>query len=464
MGARATCVADRRFFANPPTPDPEIAMFNYYLVLGLRSLRRNPALTALMILILAIGVAASVATLTILHVMSGDPIPDKSDRLLVPLVDIAQLRGYVPGEKEPYNDQTSYIDAMNYLRSGQGVRRTAVYEITGSVEPTRREDPVVELEGTAATSDFFSMFEVPFRHGQGWTPADDERAARVAVLSRARAETLFGNGDPVGKRFRMWGSEFTVTGVVGDWNPVPRYTNLINGTGGYFRGENQVYVPFSTAIDHEQRSNGSTNCNRDGGVGWKGFLASDCIWITAWFEIASASDRPALKAWLDSYAAEQRRLGRIERPTPSRLFNVMEWMEFLEVVRPDNRLAVWLSFGFLVLCIVNTMGLLLAKFSTRAAEVGVRRALGAGQGAIFRQFLVETGVIGLAGGGLGLVLAFASLALIRQQSRDLSAVAHMDWKMLAATFVIAVGAAVVAGLLPTWRACQVSPALQLKSQ
>src|SRR3954463_15213929 len=107
-------------------------MFRYYLMLGLRSLRRNPALTSLMVLTLAIGVAASVATLTILHVMSGNPIPHKSARLLVPLLDVAPLRGYVPGQKEPYNNQTSYKDAVNYLRSGQGVRRTVVYEIGGS--------------------------------------------------------------------------------------------------------------------------------------------------------------------------------------------------------------------------------------------------------------------------------------------------------------------------------------------
>ena len=56
-------------------------MFSYYFKLGVRSLRRNPALTALMVLTLAIGVAASVSTLTILHMMSGDPIPEKSDRL-----------------------------------------------------------------------------------------------------------------------------------------------------------------------------------------------------------------------------------------------------------------------------------------------------------------------------------------------------------------------------------------------
>src|SRR6185295_13967853 len=158
-------------------------MFSYYLLLGLRSLRRNPALTALMVLTLAIGVAASVSTLTILHVMSGNPIPHKSDRLIVPLVDVAPLRGYVPGEKNPYGGQRSYIDVMNYLRSAQGFRRTALFEIGGSIEPARREDPVVNLDGIATTADFFPMFELPFKHGQAWTAADDTRQARVAVLS-----------------------------------------------------------------------------------------------------------------------------------------------------------------------------------------------------------------------------------------------------------------------------------------
>ena len=440
-------------------------MLKYYLLLGFRSLRRSPALTALMILTLAIGVAASVATLTILHVMSGNPIPHKSDRLLVPLLDVAPARNYVPGLKEPYSQQSTYKDSVNFVRSGPGVRRTAIYDVSGAVEPARREDPVIELTGVATTSDYFQMFEVPFLYGAAWTPAHDERASRVAVLSKGRAEAIFGEKtDPVGKRFRSWGEEFTVVGVVGDWKPTPRYTNLTNGSGGHFRGVDQVFIPFNTAISLELRGAGNTTCSRDSGVGWKGFLESDCVWIQAWFELASASERPAAQAWLDAYAADQRRGGRLERNAPNQLFNVMEWLEYMEVVRNDNKIAVWLAFGFLALCIVNTMGLLLAKFSTRAAEVGVRRALGAGQGAIFRQFLTETAVIGLAGGLLGLVLAFSSLWLIRKQSQDLSAIAHMDWSMLAVTFVIAVAASIVAGLLPTWRACQVSPAMQLKSQ
>src|SRR5688500_2487478 len=148
----------------PPTPE-EDEMFHYYLLLGLRSLRRNPALTALMILTLAIGVAASVSTLTILHVMSGNPIPHKSDRLLVPLLDVGMALNYVPGVKQPYTQQSTYKDSVAYLRSGPGVRRTAIYDIGGAVEGAKRDDPVIDLTGVATTHDYFAMFEVPFLFG-----------------------------------------------------------------------------------------------------------------------------------------------------------------------------------------------------------------------------------------------------------------------------------------------------------
>src|SRR4051812_32034934 len=146
-------------------------MFRYYLLLGLRSLRRHPALTALMVLTLAIGVAASISTLTILHVMSGDPVPAKSKRLLVPLLDVAPLEGYTPGQRDPYAFQNTYRDAINMLRGGPGVRRTAIMDVASSVEPARREDPLVDISGIATTADYFAMFDVPFRFGGAWSAA-----------------------------------------------------------------------------------------------------------------------------------------------------------------------------------------------------------------------------------------------------------------------------------------------------
>ena len=438
-------------------------MFQYYFLLGLRSLRRNPALTALMVLTLAIGVAASVSTLTILHVMSGDPIPAKSDRLFVPLVDNGRLRGYKPGD-EPNDKQLSYRDASNFLASKAGERRTAIFGIGLAVEPARKDVGLFTARGLAVGGDFFSMFDAPFLYGQGWTPADDRSGADTVVLSRALAEKLYGDSNPVGQRLTMGGFQYQITGVLETWKVVPRFHRVIGGNDGAFSEEDEMFIPFASAIRHQYDRNGSTSCDEDVEPGYQAFLDSECTWIQFWFETRSAADRAELQSYLDSYANDQRKLGRLKRNAPNKLYDVREWLDFLKVVGNDNKLSAWLAFGFLLLCLVNTIGLLLAKFSVRAPEVGIRRALGASRREIFQQFLIETTVVGLVGGMLGLILAFGALALIAMQSKALTLVAHMDWAMLLLTFAMSVLAAILAGLLPTWRACQVTPAIQLKSQ
>ena len=109
------------------------------------------------------------------------------------------------------------------------------------------------------------------------------------------------------------------------------------------------------------------------------------------------------------------------------------------------------------------MGLLLAKCLRRSPEIGVRRALGASKREIFAQFLVEAGTIGLAGGVLGLAFAAAGVWLVHAGTQSGAAWVRMDATSLAVTFALAVGASLLAGLLPAWRACQISPASQLKS-
>ncbi|QGZ43165.1 FtsX-like permease family protein [Pseudoduganella flava] len=436
-------------------------MFGYYFKLGVRNLRRNPALTSLMVLTLAIGVAASIATLTILHVMSGNPMPHKSDRLIVPVFDNGSLESYSPGE-QPDDAQLTHRDAMNLLASGQGVRRTAIMGVGGSIQPERKDIAPFVVGGAAPTRDFFAMFEIPFLYGQAWTEADDKAGADVIVLTRALSEKLYGNVNPVGRRLRYSGFDYLITGVIDKWDPVPRFHRIIGM--GAFDSEDELFVPLASATRHEWSNNGSTTCTTDFDAGYQSFLDSECTWIQFWFELHSAADRAALQDWVDGYAAEQRKLGRFKRNSPNKLYDLVEWLEYQKVVGNDSKLSASLAFGFLLLCLVNTIGLLLAKFSVRAPEVGVRRALGASRREIFHQFLIETGVIGLAGGVLGLVLALAALALISLQSKALAIVARMDWLMLIVTFVMAVAAALLAGLLPTWRACQVTPALQLKSQ
>ncbi|WP_163594299.1 ABC transporter permease, partial [Klebsiella pneumoniae] len=80
-------------------------------------------------------------------------------------------------------------------------------------------------------------------------------------------------------------------------------------------------------------------------------------------------------------------------------------------------------------CVVNMVGLLLAKTMRRAGEIGVRRALGATRRAIFAQFIVEAGLLGLAGALLGLALAAGGLWLVRHSPNEYARLAELDAPM-----------------------------------
>ena len=114
--------------------------------------------------------------------------------------------------------------------------------------------------------------------------------------------------------------------------------------------------------------------------------------------------------------------------------------------------------------LVYTIGLLLAKFMRKSGEIGLRRALGASKPQLFAQHIVESSVIGISGGLIGLVLTLAGLWMVRVLYQAYANVAHLDWTMVATTIGLAIVAAVLAGLYPTWRACQIAPAAQLKTQ
>lgn len=435
-------------------------MFAYYLKLGLRSLRRNPVLTALMVLTLAVGVATSMSTLTVLRAMSGDPIPSKSDRLFVVQVDNSPEQAPV-GEDPP--NHLSWLDAKELLEASDGLRRSAMYAVGGVMEPEGSEANEL-VNGMAVNADFFAMFEAPFLHGSAWSAEADARGAAQAVLSAPFAERLFGEEDPTGKRLRMFDGEYVVSGVLAPWRPMPKYYWLV-GSNNRFGDTDDVFIPIRNALANESNPNGNINCNSgDPQPGFNGLLNSECVFMQYWVELAGAGERSAYRERLGGYVDGQKALGRLPVGERSRLLDVREWMEEQDVLGDDTILQTLLAAGFLLVCVVNTVGLLLAKFTAHSGEIGVRRALGATRRQVFEQYLVQAGVVGAAGGLLGLGFTFGGLWLLARQSEEVAAVAHMSPAMLLATVATAVIAAVLAGLLPTWRACRVVPAIQLKTQ
>ncbi len=435
-------------------------MFAYYVELALRSLRRNKMLSGLMVVAIALGIGACMTTLTVLHVLSGDPIPAKSGRLFYPQIDPRDMDGYREGE-EP-DEQLTWIDGMNLLKAKRAPRQALMTGGAVPVQPAQGDVDPFFSDARYTSADFFPMFDAPFLYGQGWSEAEDDAKARVAVITRKLNDKLFGGKDSRGQVVRLKDTAFRVVGVLDDWRPNPHFYDL--HVGSYSDSE-EVFVPLSTSRDLTLPRNGSTDCWGRGGANEGDHLENaTCVWVQFWVELENPSQVAAYKAFLENYSREQKVLGRFQRPVNVRLRNVMEWLDYQQVVPSDVRLQSWLAMGFLVVCLVNTVGLMLAKFLRRAGELGVRRALGASKLEIFKQLLIEAGVVGLAGGLCGLALAFFGLWLVRQQPAEYAPLARLDLVMLGATFLLAVGSSIAAGLLPAWRACQITPALQLKSQ
>ena len=433
-------------------------MFTYYLQLGLRSLRRNPILTALMVIGIGLGIAASMTTLTVLHLMGSDPIPWKSDKLhYVQLDNWSADESYYEDGRPP--DQVTYRDAVALMEAGKADKQAAMYKLVQPIQPDNNELKPFRALGRVTFADFFAMFEPPFQYGGPWSRDQDASHERVIVLGKDMNEKLFGGQDSVGRSVRMNAIDYRIVGVLGDWKLRSRYYDLTNGA---FADPDEFFMPFTTAVDLKERSAGNNSCWKASGDGWDAYLDSDCVWIQMWVQLDSPERLAEYRSFLDNYVGEQKKLGRFPRPLNNRLLDVNEWMADQEVVGRDVQVQTGLGFAFLLVCLINTVGLLLAKFTRKSGEIGLRRALGASRRDVFSQFLIESGVVGLSGGLLGLGLTGLGLLAVQALYKDYKTVAHLDWTMICVTVALAVLSAILAGIYPTWRACRVQPAAQLK--
>jgi putative ABC transport system permease protein len=186
-----------------------------------------------------------------------------------------------------------------------------------------------------------------------------------------------------------------------------------------------------------------------------------------WVELLTTAEKNAYKQFLDDYVMEQKQLGRFPRELNNRLSTPAEWMVNREVVDDTVSVLLALSILFLVVCLLNTIGLLLAKVIRRGSDISLRRALGASKAELFKQYIVEAGLIGVAGGLAGIAMTWLGLRGIENVFSDYDFIEHlvtMDVQMVGLAVVLAIISALGAALYPTWRACSISPATTLRIQ
>lgn len=440
-------------------------MFAYYLDLALRSLKRNKMLTVLMIVAIAVGIGASMTTLTVMHLLSGDPLPGRSQHIFYPQVDPAPN----PDKDHQPFDKMDYRSALDLWNSQRADRQAMVANSSLRLTVPGVNRPALMAKMLSTTSDFFPMFNVPLRFGHAWTAQDDAARARVAVISSDFNNKLFAGTNSVGRTLRLKDTDVRIIGVLAPWRPSPQFYDVAGGryssgdTAGFYTRPEDVFMPFQSSLEVNPGGFNAFTCWRMPDQDAVGLQHSPCVWVALWVQLNTPAKVIAYRRYLASYAAQQKALGRFVHADNTKMPSLMQWLDINQVVPSDVRLQMWLAFAFLAICLFNTIGLLLAKFLRRAGEIGVRRALGASRAAVFAQCLVEAGLIGLLGGVGGLLLTWFGLWLIRRQPVAYADLVHLDVSMFLVTFACAVAASLLAGVLPALRASRVAPALQLKT-
>ncbi|HJP99472.1 MAG TPA: ABC transporter permease [Rhodanobacteraceae bacterium] len=439
-------------------------MWRYYFALALRSSVRSKALTALVITLLAVGVSACMVSYAVLRATTSDPIPSKSSRLYAPQIDNVGPAYIWHGEPP---DMLSYTDAVALWQAREASRQTLVYPTKWQVGSNNPSVPAMSMSGDAVTADFFAMFDVPFRFGSGWAANDDAQHALVVVISRRLNERLFDGQNSIGQEIRLDGKIFRIVGVLDFWDPKPRFFDVATlGVENAFDDAGDIYIPFTRATDMKKDSryaNCPTATGELGTADWNAYLHSECDRIGAWVELATPTDVERYREYLRNYAEQQQRLGRFAWPPNVRLRNLMDWLAYLRITPKASSLSMLVSASFLLIVVVNVVGLMLARFMRRAPEIGIRRALGASRAAIYRQFLVEGATIGLVGGLFGIVLTLLGLWGAGELFEPkIARLVHVDASLVALTVLLAIAATVVSALYPTWRAARIQPAWQIK--
>jgi putative ABC transport system permease protein len=441
-------------------------MLHYYLTLAWRRCRQNLPMVALLVLTMAIGIASCMTALTIFGALSGNPLPGISPHLYVATMDARESRGdrdnNDPAESDKpdsyldLNDARALVDAH---RARQQVALAQSYEHVATPDG-KSSDQVL---GLMAYGPVLDLFGVPLRSGRNWTVVEQAAHAPVVVIDADLSDKLFGTQNAVGRSVAMGTRSFRVIGVSAPWKPHTQFFDLPRNSGNVLGQGEQFFMPAEAALEGGVGPLTSGECGKDAAV--VSFQSADvgkCRWLETWLALDTPAAVAAYQQFLAGYADVQHAAGRFVHPPKARLYGSQAWMAANRVVPDDVRLNAMLAGAFLLLCMVNVAGLLAARFLRRQADVAIRRALGASRRHVFAQHLVETGVLGLAGGVLALPLTWLGLWIVRMQPVAYAEAASFSTSAFIGLLLLSVVVGLLVGILPAWRICRLPPAMQIK--
>ncbi len=385
-----------------------------------RLLRKNPGFTLIAAITLALGIGANTAIFSVIYAVLLAPMPyPEPDQLVMVWSRVQGGRNVV-----------SAGDYLDWKR-----QNTAFQDINawtgGSFNLATPEQPE-QIDGQRTTPGFYKMMGVSFLLGRDFLPAEGEPGKdHVVILTYRLWKRLGGNREIIGQQIRLNSEPYTVVGVM--------------APGAADRLQTQLVVPL--AFNPEQ-------------------INHDFHWL-----LAMARLKPGLS--LSQAQADMEVVtNRIAQDHPQ---SNKGWGASVEQLHNDffpkeARLTLWLLMGgvgfVLLIACANVANLLLAKGTTRIKEVAVRTSLGATRWHVFSQFLTESLMLAVLGGGLGIAMGVAMIRAMLAKMPPFTLPSEADVGLNVPVLLFTLAATTIAGVLfgcaPAWHASRVDPNETLK--
>jgi putative ABC transport system permease protein len=395
--------------------------------IALRALAANKLRSALTMLGIIIGVGAVVALMAI-GTGATASITQQVQGIGSNVVVV------FPGKFQRGRDTTSrsafmyYTDYEALLKNLQGITGiVASYQIAG--ETVTYGKTIVTPSIVATTPSYSQVRSASVAHGRFITEGDRSTRARVAVIGPTTASNLFAGLNPVGRTIQIGGVPFEIVGLL-----------TAKGASGFGNGDDIVILPLETAYDRLLGAKAVANGKR---------------------ELTDISMSAVTGDAVNDVMVQTERIMRHEhglKLTDDLDFTVLSQAQFLSALTAITAtLTVFLgAIAGISLLVggIGIMNIMLVSVTERTREIGLRKAVGARQSIILIQFLVETLVLSITGGMVGVALGWGIAALL---SAAKVIQAQVTPSSVALAFIFSAAVGVFFGIYPAYRAARLRP-------